>query len=528
MARLPTRRAGLWLSALLLLAVVSGQEAQPDRQEYDSRALSHYLDGDFAMLQGDNAAAAAAFRRALRYDHTSATIYLALAEVLMRQNLLAEAQAAAENARRVQPDDPHVYDFLARNAAARDQTAEALAHLDRWEQLDPGALEPLFRKASLHLRQKDFSGAVDTYLRIYDRNPGQEQVLPRAGELALSVGDDERAYQAYRRLYRLRKDDHRITRAYAELCVRTRRVDEALEAYELLERSGGSTLATTLQLGWLNVQQGNLSRAQAVLDSLIEQGQRQWDVLNLAGHVAERQGAFQRLATVASIMTAVYPDSAAGYLRLASAHSAQRNMEQAIEVLTEARTRFPGNANISYRLGSMYVGVERYGEAEKQLLAALELQPGAHHIQHLLATAWSGLGRYSSSDSLYEIVIQAEDDDAVAMNNYAYSLADRAPVSRRQLAAARKLSRASLKLQPDNSAFLDTYGWIRYHQKRYRTARKYITRSLEINPENPVVLEHLAEVYTRLGKPAEAETYLVRAEQIRQRRTPSLVRAPAE
>lgn len=514
--------------AALLLAALFGQDAPADQRSYDSRALSHYLDGDFAMMQGDFAGAAAAYKRALRYDIGSATIYLALAEAFQRQKLLEEAAAAGEQARRLQPEDAQVYEFLARNAAARQQTGEALEHLDRWARLDDGNLDPLFRKASLFLRQNDFTAAADTYLEIYDRDPRQEQVLSRAGEISLSAGDNERAYQAYQRLHSRRPDDHRITRTYAELSVRTKRVDQAIAAFESLEASGGATLAASLQLAWLYVQGAEIPRARTMLNELLEQGHRQWDVLNLAGHVAERMSDFEELARVASLMTEVYPDSVGGYTRLAIAMNSQKDKVGAVEVLEHASSLFPADANIHYLLGSLYFGTDRFAEAEAALLTALVRRPKARHIQSLLATNWSSMGRFVSSDSLYEVVLATGSENASVMNNYAYSMAERSQVSRQQLRYARKLSRASLKLQPDNSAFLDTYGWIWYRLNWYRTARKYIARSLEIQPENAVVLEHLAEVYMVLGKPGEAEAAYVRAEQVRQRTSPSMVRAPEE
>ncbi len=535
MASPPRRRTIVLLVSAVLLAVVYAQDAptqaaskQSETRQYDSRALSHYLDGDFAMLQGDYAGASAAYERALRYDGRSATIYLALAEALHKQKLLVRAGEAAEKARRLQPDDALVYEFLSRNAMARQAFGEAVGQLDRWAELDPGNVEPHFRKAGLLLRLEKFAAAVDLYLGIYDRDPRQRQVLTRAGEVALAQGDFERAYQAYQRLHVQSPNDHRVTRTYAELCVRTERVEAAVEAYEQLEQSGGATLATTLQLAWLYVQEEEMPRAQTMLAALLEQGHRQWDVLNLAGHVAEKMSEYEQLAEVATLMMEVYPDSAGGYTRLAIAKNEQDDKEGAVEVLERALSKFPGDPNMGYLLGNLYYGSDRFDDAARVLGLALKRRPETRHIQHLLATTWSSQGRYGPSDSLYEVILAAADRNAGMMNNYAYSLAERTEVSRKQLSRARKLSKASLKKEPENAAFLDTYGWIWYRLKWYRTARKYIAKSLDVKPNNPVVLEHLGEVFVRLGRPEEAEPFFARAAQIRQGKTPAMVRAPEE
>ena len=136
------------------------------------------------------------------------------------------------------------------------------------------------------------------------------------------------------------------------------------------------------------------------------------------------------------------------------------------------------------------------------------------------------MGKYYPSDSLYEVVLKADDQDAVVLNNYAYSLAERTNVHKEKLRYARRLSRKSLSMQPDNPAFLDTYGWINYRLGKYRTARKYIIKSLDIRPDHPVVVEHLGEVYLQLGDEVSADKYFQMAQQIRKRESPPIVRAP--
>lgn len=528
MTLIPRPRALILVAVFLLLAPLVSQEAQTEERQYDSRALSHYLDGDLQLMQGDYQAAVTAYERALSYDSSSATIYLGLGEALLRQGQLERSRTVGEKARRLQPDDPLVYEFLARSAEARESFGEAVKHLDKWAELAPADLDPLFRKAGLLLRQKKFAEAIDAYLAIYDRDPLQQQVLPRAGEIALSTGDLERAYQAYRRLFQLRPDDHRVARTYAEISVQAKRFDEAVRAYEHLEKSGGATLATNLQLSWLYLQQKDAAKAQSLLTSLIEEGHRQWEVLSLSQFVADKMSDYGWMASISALMLEVYPDSVGGYTGLATAQNYLKDMPGAIGVLEQAVIRFPTDPDVNYLLGYLYFSTDRFSEAEQHLLVALEQQPSVNSIKQLLAATWSRLSKYAPSDSLYEIVLKAGEGDAIMMNNYAYSLADRPQVSGEQLRYARKLSRKSLKLQPNKAAFLDTYGWIWYRLKWYRTARRYIARSLEINPDNPVVLEHQGKVYIKLGKSERAAEYFERAEEIRQQENPSMVRAHEE
>ncbi len=511
---------------MLLVPGIYGQEPTgTERRQYDSRALSHYLDADLFILQGEYRQAVTAYELAIRYDSTSATIYLGLAEALMKLGRHQRAYHAVQQALKLQPDDPHVHELFSRNAVAREDYETAIYHLDEWARLDPSEIDPLFRKASIQIKINKIDEAVDTYLEIVDRDPGQIHVLPRAGEIALSMGDLERSYQVYLRLYRQNPDDHNIARTFAEVCLRSGRKKEALTTYErLVERDVAST-ANRMQLAWLYTQADKLQNALDLLAGLIEQGHRQWEVLSMYGGVASEMDKYADLARVSQLMRDIYPDSTNGYTGLAIARSYLDDLQGAITVMEEALSRFPSHTDVNYLLGRFYFDAKRFLEAEQPLRQALERQPSARYIKRILASTWASLEKFRVSDSLYEDLLQIDKSDAVALNNYAYSISDRPKPSKKKLKYARKLSYRSLKIVPDSPSFLDTYGWIYYRLGRYNKARKYVSRSLEIDGENSIVAQHLGQIFERLGDREQAEEYFRRADEISKDKKAPKIRA---
>ncbi|MEE9465260.1 MAG: tetratricopeptide repeat protein [Candidatus Neomarinimicrobiota bacterium] len=511
---------------LLLLVPVYGQDIRQDEQrEYDSRALSHYLDADLFMMQGEYRQAVTAYELTLRYDSTSATIYLGLAEALMKLERHKRAAQAAQHALKLQPDDPNVHELLSRNALAREDYKTALHHLDEWARLDPSEIDPLFRKASILIKINKIDEAVDTYLEIADRDHGQTHVLPRAGEIALSMGYLERAYQVYKRLNQQQPEDNNVARTFAEVSLRTGRNEEALTIYEHLVEVDAASTANRMQLAWLYTKGDKLQNALELLGGLIEGGHRQWEVLSMYGGVASELDNYTELAMVSQFMRDIYPDSINGYTGLAIARSYLDDLEGAIAVMEDALTRFPMHIDVNYLLGRLYFDAKRYLDAEKPLLRALDRQPSARYIKRILASAWSSLEKFKVSDSLYEELLKVDGDDAVALNNYAYSIADRPNPTKKELKYARKLSRRSLKIVPDSPAFLDTYGWIWYRLGRYRQARKYVAQSLEIDGNNAVVTQHLGQIFEQMGDREKAEEYFSRASEIREKRKNTKVHA---
>ena len=517
----------LRLALFLLAPAVNIGHAQDDQQEtrgYDSDALSHFLDGDMYMMQGDHRAAARAYAQALRYDSTSVTIYLNLGEAYLQLNQPHKAWQAGQKALALEPQDGEVHKFLSSVAIATRELPQAIEHLEEWHRLSPSDMEPLFRKAALHLQQKKYAEAVDTYMSIYDFDPMQTQVLTRAGEIALSINDYERGYQVYDRLHRRRPDDLRILRTFAEVAVRAGHTDEALSAYRTLAAGDNASLGSRVQLVWLLRQTGKLDESLNQLTTLIEEGHRQWEVLHLGIVTASDAADFTQLDRFSGMMIEIFPDSAEGYSARAIARSNLDDPLGAIEVLETAAQRVPANGNIDYLLGNLYYSVQRYADAEARLQEALRFHPEATEIRQLLAAAWSELKRFRSSDSLYEKLIEEQPKDAIALNNYAYSIAERESASGRQLRYARRLSRRSLKLDGDNPAFLDTYGWVQYKLGRVRSAGRYIARSIELRPDSPEVLEHMGAIHRIRGQAGEAERLVEKARQIRLKRQ-ILVRA---
>ena len=67
------------------------------------------------------------------------------------------------------------------------------------------------------------------------------------------------------------------------------------------------------------------------------------------------------------------------------------------------------------------------------------------------------------------------------------------------------MSFKTIKAEPRNATYLDTYAWILFMQKRYAEARVYIDQALQ-NDSAPgsVVIEHAGDIYMMAGDPEGA------------------------
>lgn len=105
-------------------------------------------------------------------------------------------------------------------------------------------------------------------------------------------------------------------------------------------------------------------------------------------------------------------------------------------------------------------------------------------------------GRLAESFQAYDSCLQWKPDNIAAMNNYAYYLSE----ATKDLPKAEQLSYKTIKAEPNNSTFLDTYAWILFQQKRYEEAKIYIDQAIRSDSTlTGVVKEHAGDIYAMTG-----------------------------
>ena len=105
-------------------------------------------------------------------------------------------------------------------------------------------------------------------------------------------------------------------------------------------------------------------------------------------------------------------------------------------------------------------------------------------------------GRLAESFQAYDSCLQWKPDNIAAMNNYAYYLSE----ANKDLPKAEQLSYKTIKAEPNNSTFLDTYAWILFQQKRYEEAKIYIDQAIRSDSTlTGVVKAHACDIYAMTG-----------------------------
>jgi CHAT domain-containing protein/ankyrin repeat protein len=199
---------------------------------------------------------------------------------------------------------------------------------------------------------------------------------------------------------------------------------------------------------------------------------------------------------------------------------------------------FSNKATILHNLGTMYLDMHRFEEAEKQINEALQLKAknlGTNHSGYAntlntLADLYATKSQYPEAEKLYKQILEINqenyDDNHPAIMGVQNNLAVLYSNTKR-LAEAEKIytnilkikQRAKSQSHPEYAAFLNNLGMFYLQKKDFVQAEKYLKEALDIrkkmlNPQHPdygLSLRNLAFLYLEWGKLAQSEPFFKEA-----------------
>ena len=127
------------------------------------------------------------------------------------------------------------------------------------------------------------------------------------------------------------------------------------------------------------------------------------------------------------------------------------------------------------------------------------------HIYGFMGEIFNDQQDYSQSDKYFNLALEADSNNIITLNNYAYFLALR----EEKLETALSYSYTTIQMDPENSSFLDTYAWILYKLGEYEKAEEYIELAyINGGSTSFEIVKHYAAILIKLEKYNDAENYL--------------------
>jgi tetratricopeptide (TPR) repeat protein len=180
------------------------------------------------------------------------------------------------------------------------------------------------------------------------------------------------------------------------------------------------------------------------------------------------------------------------------------NAEMAIQQYEQVLPYSRKPAQVHYRISSLYAVQKNPEQSIRHLEQARQLAPEDYNILLSLAGMIETQGRLAEAQTLYRKILAAEPENAVALNNLAFNLAE----SGGNLDEALRLAERAVKHVSGQANFVDTLGWIYLKKKDVEPALQIMGNLAQRYPENSTFRYHHALALLEKGDKVKAKQEL--------------------
>lgn len=478
--------------------------------------------GTFYNLLQEKNKALIFLRKAVHYDTSNYYYNMMLAglskELGLKQEVVDIYTALATR----HTDKPELLFELANAYADNGELQKAIDILNKLEK-STGISEGItLNKYRLYSQMNKKEQAFDEIQQIINKNPADPRYLILMGDLYLEDDQPDKALQYYDRAGLIDRNFPALILSMVNYYEKTDNKTAAQS--ELQQAITGSSLdvETKLQLltrylGMLQQRQEDLKQANPLFQKLFEQYPNNTQLNMIYGNVLMLQNDTIGAMKQFEIYTKDNPDDPVGYDQMLRIILPTEDMDKIREITTEALKHLPQEPQFYFYLGAAHYQQKNYKEAltvfEEGLKHAVISNP-------LLESDFHGqigdlnyfLGNKETAFQSYEKALKLNPQNLTVLNNYSYYLS----LEKKDLDKAEQMSGITIKAEPMNPTFLDTYGWVLYEQGSYFMAKIYIEKAIEYSKENlsADVLEHYGDVLYKTGDKEKAMEQWIKAKEL--------------
>ena len=431
---------------------------------------------------------------------------------------------------------------------------KAIAVYENMAEQFPARLEPLMSLVDLYNRTKSYQNVIYTLNRLEELDGKSEQISMEKFRMYLLMGKQDSAFVEIENLSKEYPYDLRYQTILGDVYLNNDKPDEALAVYQRILKEEPDYAPAVLSMASYYQKTGQDSLYQLQLDTILMND----DVASDTKMELMRQCILQSEQTTKDSMQIVSlfrrilerPQQNADLAMLCAQYMITKNMKkESVPVLEQVLSLDPENKPARLQLLSYAIQDNELDEVVRIAKSALEYHPEALEFYYYLGVAYyqkeeldealdvftrgvkqvneksdNGVvsdfyailgdiyhqkGRAVEAYAAYDSSLVYNPDNIGTLNNYAYYLS----IEKKNLDKAEEMSYRTVKAEPDNDTYLDTYAWILFEKGRYTEARIYIEQALRNGGEKSrVIMEHCGDIYYMLGEKDKALEYWKKAD----------------
>ena len=472
----------------------------------------YYLAQYYHMLKNDSVAQQC-YLKAVELEPGNATFLETVAQSYINQQ---DYEAAIKVVNQLYEQDKSREDLLEmlfELYQRTDNTDMAVEMLNRLEAAEGKNERLSYAKSELFTKQgnkKAAIGEMEALARQYPndlnykgmyadmllRNDEEEQALKLYDEILAEEPDNTRAQVSLRSYYRVQGEFEKVD-SITERILMNKNTSTEQRVYLLRQMVADSERTD-----------GDSTQILAMFHKMLAQPQQNADIATLcAAYMDLKKMPRDSVRNMLQTVLHIAPDNAAARLQLVSFAWDRKDHDEVISLCQEARQYNPEEMAFYYYQGMAYYQKDNHDKALESFqngIGVITPESNPAIVSDFYAVMGDLLhqkGLTREAFEAYDSCLQWKDDNIMCMNNYAYYLSE----LDEQLDKAEQMSYKTIKAEPKNSTYLDTYAWILFMQGRYAEAKIYIEQALQNDSDqSAVIIEHGGDIYIQNGEPERA------------------------
>lgn len=532
---------------LILLLLCSGTLFAQTRFDY------FYLEAEKSRLAGDYASAMELYQHCLDINPKAAeAVYnLGLMKFFLRQDSLQVGIDMLKQACALDSCNPWYVETLATIYLNSRKTSDAIPYLEKMAQFQTKRTDVLSQLARIYRDDGHTDKAIDVLNRIEIQEGKSVQLSMEKFTLYMSKEEEDSAFMELQSLCDEYPHDLNYRVIMANQYQQVGYTDKAMEIYDSVRQKDAHNL--NLLLAMMNYyrttkdndrfihlrdsllyDEGSTSELRVALmreyideaiqdstlrddmlqsfDSLLAMPQKDAQLLMLkAAYLTYAKAGDDKVAEVMSRVLEVDPGNQMALWHLLQYYAPKENYVAIEDICRKGVNYHPEELAYAYYLGLSLYQQDKKNAAAEAFLQGLrtkteEARPAlVSDMYAVLGDLYYQENKHLEAFAAYDSALVYKDDNISCLNNYAYYLSLRSE----QLDKAEEMSYRTIKAEPDNITYLDTYAWILFMKKDFTNARIYIDRVvkpdlsdeelLKVENLQGNLIEHAGDIYAECG-----------------------------
>lgn len=473
----------------------------------DSTSAAVYYElSNFYIFLNNKKLALDALQKAVRFGSNRYDYQIALANLSREVGLNEQAIDIYEQLSKRYPDKPELHYYLSDLYVRQKKIDKAIKELDYVEE-NSGMDESIsIQKYRLYSMIEENTKAFNELEKLASKYPYEAKYQILIGDLYLEKKETEKAYKAYQKAFSIDPEDPYYIVSMANYYEQSgdqelakKEIDTALRNPKLDIETKLTILGRYIQ----NLQKNKkeIENANTLFETLMEQHPQETELNLMYGSFLLAQDKVEDAKFQFQVVTESSPDNVVAWEQLLRISFMEEKPENSIEICKSALIHFPDSPQFYFYQGIAYYQTKEYQEALKSY------QDGIQYVDSndvkLLSDFYGQIGdlyhqikQKELSYKNYDIALEYNDKNIAVLNNYAYFLS----IDKKDLNKAERMSSVCVKLQPDNSTYIDTYAWIFFVQGNYTLAKFYIESAMSKGGDkSEEIVDHYGDILYKTG-----------------------------